>query len=233
MVPGRPGHRGGHLLNLAGILLERGDWEESLRQVAEGESVFKKGFSADSPWLITAAQYRATALAHLEVERDASLGAESLARSQLQALERGGGDGSQVSSVMATLAAILSLQGRCREALPLFQRALDALAPQVTSADDQWEVEEIRKNLGACLLATGQPARAIPQLRQSVKWFEENGTRNFLRAEGQYLLAQAQWQTGARDDARASAAAARELLAAVGPRGRKLLPEVDRWIASR
>ena len=225
--------RGGHLLNLAGILLERGDWEESLRQVAEGESVFKKGFSADSPWLITAAQYRATALAHLEVERDASLGAESLARSQLRAVELSGGDAAQVSSVMATLAGILRLQGRCREALPVLQRALDALAPQAASVEDHWEAEEIRENLGACLLSTGQPARALPHLRQSVKWFEESGTRNFLRAEGQYLLAQAQWQTGAREDARTSVAAARELLAAVGPRGRKLLPEVDRWIASR
>jgi len=86
--------------------------------------------------------------------------------------------------------------------------------------------------LGACLLATGKPERALPELRQSVKWFEENGTRNFLLGEGRFLLAQAQWRTGARDEARATAAAARELLATVGPRGRKLVPEVDRWLAA-
>ncbi|HYV49225.1 MAG TPA: serine/threonine-protein kinase [Myxococcaceae bacterium] len=225
--------RAGHLLNLAGILLERGDWEESLRRGAEAESIYKKGFSDDSPPLRAVVQYRAMALAHLEVERGAPLGAESLERSQIRELEQGGADGSEMDFATATLANILRLQGRCREALPMYQRALDALAPQAAAVDDRWEVEEIRENLGACLLSTGQPARALPQLRESVKWFEESGTRNFLRAEGQFLLAQAQWQTGARDDARAGAATARELLAAVGPRGRKLLPEVDRWIASR
>jgi len=225
--------RGGHLVNLAGILLERGDWEESLRRVAEAESVFEKGFPVDNPWVVTMAQYRSEALAHLEVERGASLGAEALARSQLRALAKGGDDGDQISNVTATLANILRLHGRCREALPMFERALDALTPHAASVDDHWELEEIRERLGACLLSTGQAGRALPQLRESVKWFEESGTRNFLRAEGQFLLAQAQWQTGARDDARAGAATARELLAAVGPRGRKLLPEVDRWIASR
>jgi tetratricopeptide (TPR) repeat protein len=225
--------RAGHLLNLAGILLERGDWEESLRWAAEAEAVFKKGFPDDSPWLVGVVQYRMEALAHLEVERGASLGAEALARSRIQALERSGGDAAQISGVTATLAGILRLHGRCREALPMLQHALDALAPQAASADERWDVEDIRESLGACLLSTGQPARALPHLRQSVKWFEESGTRNFLRAEGQFLLAQAQWQTGARDEARAGAAAARELMAAVGPRGRKLLPEVDRWIASR
>jgi len=226
--------RGAHLLGLAGTLLERGDWEETLRRLAEAESIFKKGYGADSPWLATVTQDRAEAMAHLEVERGVSLGAEAMARSQLQAVEQqSGGDIAQTGSVMATLASILRLHGKCREALPMFQRALDGLGPQATTDDDRWEVEEIRERLGACLLSTGQPARALPQLRQSVKWFEDGGTRNFLRGEGQFLLAQAQWQTGARDDARASAAAARDLLASVGPRGRKLLPEVEAWISSR
>jgi len=220
--------------NLAGALLERGDWEGALRHVAEAESTVRKGLSAGSSWLITLLQYRAMALAHLEVERGAAPSAESLVRSELRVLEQAGRrDEPMTISLMGTLAEVLRVHGRCGEAVPILQRVRDSFARDTAGAETEWELAELRNRLGACLLATGQPARALPELRQSVQWFEKNGTRNFLRGEGQYLLAQAQWQTGDRDGARANAAAARALLATVGSRGQKLLPEVDRWIASR
>jgi len=221
-----------HLSQMAGILVEAGRWEEALRRADEAESVFRKVLTAGNSRLLALAQHRAIALAHLEVERGTSLGAESLVRTELRALEqRAGADEEWTVSLRTALGQVLRLHGRCAEALPIFQRSRDALARHAVVAEEQWDLAEARRMLGACLLATGKPDRALPELRQSVKWFEENGTRNFLRAEGQYLLAQAQWQTGAREDARASAAAARELLAAIGPRGQRLLPEVDRWIA--
>ena len=73
-------------------------------------------------------------------------------------------------------------------------------------------------------------ARAV--LEPAVKWFADNGTRNLLRAEGQFLLAQAEWATGAKGEARRDAESARAMLPSVSPRGRKLVPEVDRWLAA-
>ncbi|HVE86767.1 MAG TPA: tetratricopeptide repeat protein, partial [Myxococcales bacterium] len=223
-----------HLADMAGISIEQGDWEGALRLLDQAEPIFKRAFPARHPWRTMMVQYRAMALAHQEVERGAPLGAEAMAREELKALEQSAGrDDEWAVSLSAVLGNVLRIHGRCAEAVPIFQRVRDTLAPHAVTAEQQWDLAEAREELGACLLATGKPDRALPELRQSVKWFEENGSRNFLRGEGLYLLAQAQWQTGARDGARASAAAARELLAAVSPRGRKLAAEVDRWIAAR
>jgi hypothetical protein len=175
--------------------------------------------------------YKAQAMAHLEVERGTPLGAEALARDMLAKLKSARGDDEYTVSYSMALGIVLKLHGRCAEAVPIFERAIAVLEPGATVAADQWDVQENREYLGACLLATGAPARARTLLEQSVKWFAENGTRNFLRGEGQFLLAQARWQTGSKEQALADAGEARALLESVGPRGRKLVPEVDLWLA--
>ncbi|HEY8206607.1 MAG TPA: serine/threonine-protein kinase, partial [Myxococcaceae bacterium] len=199
-----------HLIDLAGLLVERGDWEEALRLVTEAEAIVRKGVPAGNPWLTTVTQYHALALAHLEVERGASPGAESLARAELESLERSAGrDDAWAVSLSVVLGEVLRIHGRCAEALPIFQRAVDVLSRNAVTAEEQWDLAEARGKLGACLLATGHPGRARAELQPSMQWFEDNGTRNSLRGEAQYLLAQAQWQTGDRAAARANAAAAR------------------------
>ena len=223
-----------HLRDMAGILLERGDFEESIKRATEAEASYSKSLPPENPQVIQCTYYRSQAMAHLEVERGQKLGAEALAREMLDKLiaVRGGQDNFTVSYSMA-LGIVLMIHGRCAEALPIFERAEAVLAPLATVAADQWDVQENRKNLGACLLAAGAPDRARTVLKQSVDWFAENGTRNVILGEGQFLLAQAEWRTGAKEEARQHAEAARAMLSGASARGRKLAPEVERWLAER
>jgi len=219
-----------HLRNLAGIRVERGDWEDAVRLTERAEAVYRRVLPPDHPFFTVTALYRAQALGHLEVEQGTSLGAEAMLREMLRRLQQEK-DEAKVLAASSSLGLVLRLHGKCPEAISILERDVDRLDPQASTAEDRWVLAELREGLGACLLVTGSTARARVALASSVKWFVDNGTRNFLRAEGQFLLAQAEWQAGAREDARKDAAEARELMRAVGPRGQKMLPEVDRWRA--
>ncbi|HEY8211064.1 MAG TPA: protein kinase [Myxococcaceae bacterium] len=222
-----------HLRDEAGILLERGDYEEAVRRSKQAEDVYVRAMSAsDAPPMVTTRYYRTQAMAYLEMEQGHAPAAEALARETVALLERTRKSEEQlVFTAKVMLAAVLQIRGRCAEALPVFEK-IEALLAEASTAADQWDLAENRERLGGCLLATGQPARARAVLEQSVKWFADNGTRNLLRGEGQFLLAQAEWATGARGDARRDAEAARALLPAVGPRGKKLAMEVEKWLAA-
>ncbi|HVE81639.1 MAG TPA: tetratricopeptide repeat protein, partial [Myxococcales bacterium] len=220
-----------HLMDVAGILIERGDWERGLKLSNQAEVIYQRTMPAGSPYLMMTSLYRIIALAHLEVERGTSLGVEATVKDLLKA-RAGLPEDDHARNLRTVLALVYRLHGRCAEAVPLLERAVAASAPGAVTAGEQWDVAENREHLGACLLATGAYARARIELQQTVKFFEETGTRNFLRAEGQLLLAQAEWAAGAREAARKDAGEARDLLPGVGPRGQQLLPEAERWLAS-
>jgi len=226
---------GDHLRDEAGILLERGDYEEAVRRATLAEDIYLRAFSPDAPPLVTARYHRTQAMAYLELERGEVRGqpsAETLARETVRSLEAAKAEEQLVFTGQVMLAAVLQIRGRCKEALPTFEKVEALLAPDASTASDQWDLMENRERLGACLLATGAPARARTMLEPSVKWFADNGTKNLLRGEGLFLLAQAEWATGAKGEARRDAESARALLPSVSPRGRKLVPEVDRWLAA-
>jgi len=226
---------GDHLRDEAGILLERGDYEEAVRRATAAEDIYLRAFSPDAPPLVTARYHRVQAMAMLELERGAAPGkpdAEALSRETVRFLEGVKSEEQLVFTAQVMLAAVLQIRGRCQEALPVFEKVEALLAPEASTASDQWDLSENRERLGACLLATGAPVRARAVLEPAVKWFADNGTRNLLRAEGQFLLAQAEWATGAKGEARRDAESARAMLPSVSPRGRKLVPEVDRWLAA-
>ncbi|HYV44591.1 MAG TPA: serine/threonine-protein kinase [Myxococcaceae bacterium] len=226
---------GDFLRDQAGMLLERGDYEEAVRRAAKAEEIYLRAFSPDAPPLVTARYHRTQAMAYLELERGEVRGqpsAEALARETVRSLEAAKAEEQLVFTGQVMLAAVLQIRGRCRDALPTFEKVEALLAPDASTASDQWDLMENRERLGACLLATGAPARARTPLESSVKWFADNGTKNLLRGEGLFLLAQAEWATGAKGEARRDAESARGLLPAVSPRGKKLVPEVDRWMAA-
>src|SRR6185295_9111405 len=226
---------GDFLRDQAGMLLERGDYEEAVRRAAKAEEIYLRAFSPDAPPLVTARYHRTQAMAYLELERGEVRGqpsAEALARETVRSLEAAKAEKQLVFTGQVMLAAVLQIRGRCRDALPTFEKVEALLAPDASTASDQWDLMENRERLGACLLATGAPARARTPLESSVKWFADNGTKNLLRGEGLFLLAQAEWATGAKGEARRDAESARGLLPAVSPRGKKLVPEVDRWMAA-
>jgi ATP/maltotriose-dependent transcriptional regulator MalT len=222
----------GHLRDQAGMLIDRGDYQEAVRRAQHSEDIYGRALSEDAPPIAAAARYyRIMAMAYLEVEQGRALGAEALARDTVRVLEQRKDQEQAAYTAQPALATVLQVHGRCAEALPILEHLESLLAASASIASDEWDRAENQEHLGACLLATGAPARARTVLEQSVKWFADNGTRNLVRAEGQFLLAQAKWATGAKGEARLDGEEARALLAQVGPRGRKMVPEVDRWLA--
>ncbi len=150
--------------NLAGIAVERGDFETAAPQAAQTLATLEKVRGVDSPKLITALLL----VGYIARERpnpdlDASL--RDLMRAHALAVEHLGADGYDAVNLDVEIAKTLVARGEATQAVPRLQARLE----QLPGLDLSPEVSvEVQRGLAEAYLALGQTARACEFAEQAV-----------------------------------------------------------------
>ncbi|HEY2749222.1 MAG TPA: serine/threonine-protein kinase [Polyangia bacterium] len=140
---------------------------------------------------------------------------------------------SHFSTAATNYSWMLIEAGRAAEAATWLREAL-AAAQHIDGGHDE-ELEFALSGLGACLVAQGQPAKAIAPLERALG-LQRGEEMAADRAESSFSLAQALWST-ARDRRRAATLAAEATRYwsshPLGERRRRQLADAERWLQMR
>ena len=199
------------LLNLGSTMVNGGDDAAALPVLDEAEGLLPPGRPGDADRALIAST-RGLAFDHLDRLADS----EAAYRDALEVSERATGpDHLDVAWILNNLGNVLNAQQKFADAVPVLERAV-AIWERVLPGGSEAARPLIA--LGRAQLGVGRPRLAVTTLRDALARADAAGMSAALRATARLRLSQAQWATGARADARttaAEAAATRDLDAAL------------------
>jgi tetratricopeptide (TPR) repeat protein len=136
----------------------------------------------------------------------------------------------EVINIDSVEGGVWQAQGDCRRAITHYQAALAGYTASIGGTNPN--AIRMRIRIGKCLVATAQPAAAIPHfeawLAQKVA---EHASPDF-QAEAGFLLAQALWQAQHRDRALATAQTARARYQEAGADYADEAREISSWLSA-
>ncbi len=211
---------------IANVYFLQGHYAEAEAAYRRVMTIYKQAFGPEHPRVGNAVGSLANAVRHLHhLDEAEALYKESLAI-RLKAL---GPKHYSLANSYLGLSQVAQERKQWDEALAEAQRAADVLAAS-TEADSS-AIAEALGNVGNAQLGAGRFAPAIEAYTRALKIQEAKGDPSD-RADTQFGLAQALWQSGDHAKARPLAEAAEKAYAAAGDRGKDSLPDVQRWLAS-
>jgi tetratricopeptide (TPR) repeat protein len=194
--------------NLGVIAGELGDWTEALRAARAAVVLVGKRSGADHPDVAKARANVGKALRELGRLDEA----EPLLVDTLAARERAlGPHHAEIANGLDELAELRLAQQRPREAIELYRRARDIFVGAL--GNDNPMVAYALSGLGRAQLAAGDPTAARATLAQAIASLDASKIDPVLIARTRLAFADAKWQLGDRDGARAEASRAEPALA--------------------
>lgn len=215
---------------LSGTVLNMGETYLALGDPGRGLRLVRRAAALDArlPETIDAL-YALLALARGERDGgDRRAALATLDRALAVARRHGGPDHPFVADALEEQATLARQSGHPARALALARQALAVdergKAPPQQRARDELAVAE-------ALLALGRAAEAVPLLGDALGRLAGLSTAPAQEAATRFALARARRRTGAREQARAEAEAARALLAAAEGRDMALRQRIETWLA--
>jgi eukaryotic-like serine/threonine-protein kinase len=158
------------LSNLATLFHRQGDLAAADEASREALDQYAEIFGPDHLFVTIVSGNRAG----IQRDRGALAEAERTYRSVLQRYESGGPQTeSRIAVTLAGLGRTLAAAGRCDEAKPMLERAVERLRRQY--GEDDWRTAEARFGLATCLNALGDP-QAGSTLRSSISALRKVGS---------------------------------------------------------
>ena len=213
--------------NMAACLNELNRFDEARAALERALAIVKAKLGPDDPQLVLLNSNLAVALAHLDRADDA----RAVYTEIIEQLDREGGKDPNLAVNLINRGLLESKRGRCKEALPDFERLTRVFA-ELLGKDSFYQIDSL-DGAGRCLVLLGRPADAIAPLERALQ-LKAPGSAEVEQAQARFFLGRALVESG-RDRARGmlTARAARAKLASFGDDAKDETAEAAAWLKKR